>query len=115
VSRRTVLIVDDDQDFRGTLSEVLGAAGYRTLEAGDGAQALVHLEADGAIGLILLDLMMPGINGWELHRQLLQHEHWSTIPLVVLTAGEGGLGDIPRLSKLVELAELLRTVDEYCR
>src|SRR5262249_14788315 len=65
-----VLIVDDDEDMRDTYRDVLVLAGFRTLEAADARTALRILREGHDIGLVLLDLMMPGMSGWELHAEL---------------------------------------------
>jgi CheY-like chemotaxis protein len=68
---RTVLVVDDDSWVRVLARDVLAADGHRVLEASDGEEALqVALEHPGPIHLLLTDVMMPGIDGCELARQL---------------------------------------------
>ena len=60
----TVLIVDDDGDIRDALCLVLEHNGYRALAASNGEEALSRLRSDGAVDLILLDMMMPVMDGW---------------------------------------------------
>lgn len=60
-----ILVVEDDQDTRFLYAEVLQSEGYKVLEAGDGTTALEVLKANPSIGLILLDLTMPGMSASE--------------------------------------------------
>jgi CheY-like chemotaxis protein len=79
-----VLVVDDNDDTRLMYAEILTAAGFRVRLAADGAQALDA--ADDMPAAILMDLAMPGLNGWEATRRLKTNERTKGIPIVVLTA-----------------------------
>src|ERR1700723_2629275 len=79
----TVLVVDDDPDIRLTLRQILREEGFRVREARDGLEALERI-ADEEPDLVLLDLMMPGINGWEVLATL-RHAR-KDLPVVVLSA-----------------------------
>jgi CheY-like chemotaxis protein len=81
----TILVVDDNEPSRDALSRRLERRGYRTLLAGDGAEAVAaaHLERPS---LILMDLGLPGIDGWEATRQLKQDPATAHIPVIVLSA-----------------------------
>lgn len=83
--RATVLIVEDDPVTRDMLSNMLERAGWRVIVAENGRIGLSRLEMN-PIDLILLDLMMPEINGFEFAMQVRQREDWRNIPIVVLTA-----------------------------
>lgn len=82
-----VLIVDDDADARTRIAAMLGRDGWRTAEAGNGRQALARIEA-GMPSLILLDLMMPIMNGFEFLAALRARPGGQSVPVVVLTARE---------------------------
>ena len=87
----TVLVVDDEASARRALMRLLAKEGYETVEAGDGREALDALAASAAPGakppdVILLDLMMPGMDGLELLEALQQNSQWKALPVVVLTA-----------------------------
>lgn len=83
---RVVLIVDDDPDVRETLGEVLRDEGYATLAASHGAEALDQLRAGARPDVILLDLMMPVMDGWEFRARQRDEPAWAHIPVVVITA-----------------------------
>jgi len=94
---RAVLVVDDDEDIRDVIREVLEPEGYLTILTGDGEEALACLR-DGSIrvGLILLDLLMPTMDGWEFQRRRQREPDIEAIPLVVVTAHSGTLrGALP--------------------
>ena len=80
-----ILIVDDIAANRETLVELLAGRDYQLLEATDGAQALA-LAAATPPDLILLDVMMPGINGYEVCRRLRADRRLTEVPVVILTA-----------------------------
>jgi DNA-binding response OmpR family regulator len=83
--RITVLVADDDPDIRELVTFKLEQAGYRVHAVGDGEAALAAattLDPD----LLLLDVMMPGLNGYEVCRRLRAHETAHAIPVVMLTA-----------------------------
>lgn len=81
----TILVVDDEDDVRTLCRVNLEYEGYRVLEASDGAAALELVEQN-EVDLILLDLMMPGIDGWEVVSRLKQDERTSSIPVILVTA-----------------------------
>ena len=80
----TVLVVDDEQRMRKLIKDFLMQKGYEILEAADGEEALqVFEENQNKIKLILLDVMMPKLDGWSVLRQIRQN---SKIPIIMLTA-----------------------------
>jgi CheY-like chemotaxis protein len=81
-----ILLVDDDHVLRESTAEALEAAGFVVVRASNGADALGHLRTSGLPALILLDLMMPGMNGWELWEVLRSDPVLSVIPIVALTS-----------------------------
>jgi two-component system, chemotaxis family, chemotaxis protein CheY len=113
-AKRRVLIVDDDQDIRETLSEALEHEGFQVLTARDGNEALIHLDAPGELpDVILLDLMMPRMNGFELREVLRRHPVFAGIPVVAITASsDGGRFDAPAvMRKPIPLQNLLDAID----
>lgn len=116
-----VCVVDDDADIREALFEVLTFEGYEVEVASDGEEALARLrETPERCGLILLDLMMPRMNGWEFRRHQVEDPKLASIPVVLLTGAGGGdkvaldLKVESALEKPVELEDLLAIVAHYC-
>jgi len=81
-----VLVVEDDDDLREIVCEVLEGAGYEAKAACGGEEALVVLEDPVRPDVILLDLTMPGMSGFELRERLLRTPELRTIPTIVMTA-----------------------------
>ncbi len=97
----TALIVDDDPDSRRVLGQALGREGWASVEARDGSEGLLKLE--GRLpDLVLLDLMMPGMDGFEFAMQVRRNAEWRKIPIVVITAMELSAEDRARLNGNVE-------------
>jgi DNA-binding response OmpR family regulator len=82
---KTVLVVDDDRPLRTLCRASLEEAGFRVLEAADGEQAIASVH-DEHPDLILLDIMMPGISGWEVTSALLADRSTDRIPIIFMTA-----------------------------
>ena len=81
-----ILVVEDDRDIRDSVVEVLEAAGYDVSAAADGREALRVLDAGPRPDVILLDLMMPNMNGFEFREAQLANPAHASIPIAVLTA-----------------------------
>lgn len=115
--RPRVLIVEDDPDLSSVLGLILQDAGYRTMEAANGARALQQLEQE-RVELILLDMSMPVMNGWEFARCL--HDRYGRqIPVIVVTAAENARrwaeevsadGCVPKPFDLEDLLASVRSV-----
>lgn len=83
--RKRVLVVDDDMPLRGMLSAALRQHGFQVLLAGDGGEAH-RVVAINRPDIILLDLMMPGENGWDFLQRLKETGHLGQIPIIVISA-----------------------------
>src|SRR3569832_407091 len=83
---RSILIVDDDVDIRVTISLILEDEGYAVASAANGEEALRYLRSHPSPSLILLDLMMPGMDGVEFRAEQQRDAQLSGIPVVVVTA-----------------------------
>jgi CheY-like chemotaxis protein len=116
---RTVLIVEDDEELREALRRTLEDEGVRCECASDGGEALARLQSSepGRRWLVLLDLMMPGMNGWEFRARQLADERLREIPVVVMSATENleeaAISAEDVLHKPVGLPELIRTVARH--
>jgi DNA-binding response OmpR family regulator len=95
---RTVLVVDDHAPLRAVCRVNLERGGFRVLEAGDGDEALVSIKADRP-DLILLDIMMPRVSGWEVAAELLADRATDEIPIIFISA-RGSVGDRLRAFEL---------------
>ena len=84
-SAASVMVVEDNMDNREMIGRQLTKAGWRVLEAENGLDALAMLQVEQP-GIILLDLMMPEMDGFEFIRELRQHPQWRSLPVIVLTA-----------------------------
>ena len=116
---RFLMVVDDDDDLRTILADILTAHGFVVAAFAEARTALAALEDGQAPFLILLDLMMPGMSGWEFRTAQLGNAKLASIPVVVVTAanvlsdGVRSLSDVEILSKPFDLDALLAVVDRY--
>ena len=115
----TVLIVDDDRGIRRSLQQVLGDEGFAIAEAGNGQEALERLHQAPLPAVILLDLMMPVMDGYALSRRMRDEPELSKIPVIVVTAG-GNCHEVKSniavrdcLHKPIDLNRLLASVSRY--
>jgi CheY-like chemotaxis protein len=114
----TVLVVEDDDDIRATLEDVLAGDGYAVSGAANGREALALLETLARPCLILLDLMMPVMNGREFLAALRADDALAPIPVVIVSAwpdeARATKGAQGFVKKPVELDVLRRVVHAYC-
>lgn len=115
-SSRSILIVDDDDDTREAIQEVLEIEGYQVLGLSDGRTALRWLEDSPRPDLIILDLMMPGLNGWQFLEITNAKPQFADLPVLVVTA-DGRVSRDPTslpcagfLAKPIDLESLLSSV-----
>jgi CheY-like chemotaxis protein len=85
-AKPTVLVVDDNTDAVDALGQILEYEGYTVGTAYDGREALEYLRDHPTPDLIVLDLMMPIMNGWELRSELAKVPAFAKVPIVVMTA-----------------------------
>jgi CheY-like chemotaxis protein len=97
---RTILVVEDDPATRDSLRRALEPGGWAVGEAENGKIGLARVE-ESRPGLILLDLMMPEMDGFEFITELRRHEEWRGIPVVVITAKDLTAEDHRRLNGYV--------------
>jgi len=110
-----VLIVDDDPSLLEVTSFVLESEGMAVETAKNGEEALALLRSGRLPALVLLDLMMPVMNGWEFLDEVAKDPLLKAIPVVVLTAAQRAQvsGVVEVLCKPVDLRALLRVVERY--
>jgi CheY-like chemotaxis protein/CBS domain-containing protein len=116
---RLVMIVDDDAAVREDYAELLREEGYQVLTAANGLEALDQLQAVRTPSLILLDLKMPVMDGWQLHERLARDPQLGKVPVVLLSGSSDVFEEASRMSaddfllKPVPVRELLGTVEQY--
>jgi len=101
MEKMKILVVDDESRMRKLVKDFLTRAGYQVLEAGDGMEAMDLFYEDKEIALIILDVMMPKMDGWQVCREVREH---SKVPIIMLTA---------RSEERDELQGFELGVDEY--
>jgi CheY-like chemotaxis protein len=118
--RKSVLIVEDNVALADLLAQMLSKAGYRAVTASNGEEALNYLRGADRPGLIILDLMMPVMNGWEFRKRQLEDPELCAIPVAVTTAISadyeryGNLSAVAYLTKPYSMDMLLETIREHC-
>ena len=95
-----VLVVEDDRDCLDAVCELLRVEGYRTVAASNGQEALDYLRRAERPQLILLDLMMPVMNGWQFLDSLRRTGELASVPVVILSAD----GDLGREARALDVA-----------
>lgn len=114
---KTILIVDDEEDTLQFLRERLNEEGFKTIEASNGKLAL-EKATENRPDLILLDIMMPEITGWDVMEELQKKEDTASIPIVVLSAATSEtdkqrgfrMGIKQYLTKPVEIKNLISEI-----
>jgi CheY-like chemotaxis protein len=114
----TVFVVEDDHDTRDMLGRFLELEGFQVEVAANGRQALDRLNAGVLPCVIVLDLMMPVMDGWQFRRQQVLDSEIADIPVIVVSAaGKDRMAGIDAngyLAKPVDLEQLLEQVSQYC-
>lgn len=90
--QETILVVDDNPDNVEILSAFLESRGYRVMSAADGKSALSMVE-EAQPALVLLDVMMPGMDGWQVCRTIKAHPEYGSATRVVMVTARGGFED----------------------
>ena len=113
-----ILVVEDDADSRAALCDALIDAGYMPFAVADGVEALDHLRSGARPNLIILDLMLPRIDGWRFLSILAEETELSAIPVLVCSgAVDPNPPGVPRdhvLTKPIKIDALMEFVTRYC-
>lgn len=113
-----VLVIDDDPAIRQTMQDVLGIHGYKVVTASDGQEGIEVLSSmKEPPCIILLDLMMPGVNGWGFLDFQRSSPEFSSVPVVICSAYEASarsIGTSPVLIKPVKLDALVNAIKAFC-
>lgn len=116
----TILVVEDNRDLRESLCDLLTDIGYQTAGAANGQEALLYLQQQPPPCLILLDLMMPVMSGWEFRDRQRQDPALAAIPVIVLTGvrssaeATAALDAVAYLQKPADAEVLLELIARYC-
>ena len=115
-SKCTVLVVDDDEGIRTAMAEILELLGYEVTVAADGLEAVQMLKLGLEPRAIVLDMMMPRMDGWTFLSEIRSDPRFREVPVVVASAvvGECPLGADAWLQKPFDLADLDREVARLC-
>jgi CheY-like chemotaxis protein len=117
-TRCPVLIVEDDEDLREMMAQLLSLEGFRTATVANGREALQYLHDAETPQVILLDLMMPVMDGWEFRRQQQADPALAPVPVIVLSALDqqraATLDANAFLKKPLDFDRLLSLVRSYC-
>ena len=113
------MVVDDEPDVRLIARVVLGAADFEVLEVSSGAAAMEQLAAGVTPDVVLLDVRMPGLDGWDVLKQLREDPALEHLPVVVFTADLSARGEAPAvlregdvmITKPFQADDLLRAVE----
>ena len=109
-----LLIVEDEFALRDILSELLATDGREIVTASDGQEALERLTEVPRPCLILLDLMMPRMNGWEFLQRKSADPLIADIPTIVLSGSGRAAGAVHQLTKPIDVERLIALVEQYC-
>ena len=118
IGKALILLVEDDHDIRASFSDALEDEGHAVIGAKDGLDALERLNMGLRPNLILLDLMMPRMDGPQFHAELSKVPEWSAIPIIIMTADgrarsrAAALGVKTYLAKPIMLPDLINTVHQ---
>ena len=117
---KKIMVVDDEPDILFTVGQMLEISGYEVIKATDGKVAIQKLsELQTNPDLILLDIMMPEISGWDVAAKIKENPEWKDIPIVFLTAkgdtmsiGMGGLAAEDYIVKPFDIEDLKVRVEK---
>jgi len=115
---KKILVVDDEPDVRLSISQVLELSGYTVVQAVNGVDCLDKLQ-ETVPDLIVLDIMMPKMNGWDVAAQIKGHPKWKDIPIVFLTAkgddvsiGMGNLAAVDYIVKPFDIMDFMQRIEK---
>ena len=115
---KKIMVVDDEPDILTTVGQMLEMSGYEVIRAIDGKECLQKLdELSINPDLILLDIMMPDVSGWDVAAKIKENPKWNNIPIVFLTAkgdtmsiGLGGMASEDYIVKPFDVKDLISRI-----
>ncbi|MEO8796310.1 MAG: response regulator [Polyangiaceae bacterium] len=114
--KQTLLIVDDEEDLREMLRDALERRGFDVVTAANGKEGLEAIARIDHLGIVLLDLIMPEMNGWEFFDALRARSGYEGVPVIVTTsaASRAPKGATRVMQKPLSLDHVVATVNELC-
>jgi CheY-like chemotaxis protein len=116
--KRTILVIDDDPSIRDALDDVLSNEGYDVVCARDGIEGMARLHGSAKPDAILLDVTMPGMDGWDFVGEVRKTAAMSKVPIIIYSALDSRAYPHPPhtlvLRKPIDLDVLLATLDRAC-
>jgi len=117
---KTILVVDDEPDILLTVGQVLEAVGYKVIKAKNGNECIEKLnKLEHCPDLVVLDIMMPDLSGWDVAAKLKDNNQWCDIPIIFLTAkgdtmsiGMGNLSANDYIVKPFDVEDLKKRIDD---
>lgn len=111
----TVLIVEDEEDTRELLRELLETEGFSVVAAAEGQEALDRLRALKHVCVVLLDLLMPGMNGWDFYARLRGSQTYAATPVIFTTSAPDRVPKGARvMAKPLDPDKIVSAVRELC-
>jgi CheY-like chemotaxis protein len=112
----TVLIVEDEEDLRELMCDALEMRGYTVVTAEEGTDALRKIDDIGRPCVILLDLLMPGMNGWDFFEKVRERPDLASVPVIIHSSASSRApeGATRVLQKPLAFETLVSIVREYC-
>lgn len=118
IMSKTILVVDDEPDILLTIAQTLEMYGYIVIKAGNGKKCIEKLSQQKP-DLVLLDIMMPEISGWDVAAKIKENPDWKEIPIVFLTAkgdtmsiGMGNLAAVDYIVKPFDVRDLKERLEK---
>jgi CheY-like chemotaxis protein len=113
----TVVVVEDEEELREMMREALELNGYSVVTAEEGREALEKIAQVEHVCLVFLDLLMPGMNGWDFFMHMRKRPELAAVPVIVHSSvpGRAPVGVTHAFQKPVVLDRLLSVVADYCK
>ena len=118
---KKIMIVDDEPDVLISVKQIFSSTDYSVITAENGTECLQKIQEDTP-DLVLLDIMMPGMSGWDVAAKIKDNPQWTDIPIVFLTAkgdtmsvGIGHLASEDYIVKPFDIADLKQRVEKILR
>lgn len=115
--KKRAVVVEDDKLLTNLITKKLKAEGYEVIHAENGERALSLMNEGPAPQVILLDILLPGVDGFEVLKQVKRHAKWKDTPVIILSnlGQESDISEGKRLGAAAFLVKALLSLDEIMR